>query len=149
RRIDPRELESHSWQEDEFQAVLQGQMLAPLELELGTVDPVAWSSHFRALARAASPPIETLLDLFLHDDPPLDLLVAVKDYAKGLYHDDPSPLPREVAAVLYFASLAVAGRHHDRKITDLDDAAVRRGTAWASTQDWVDDTTRRLLAPVS
>ena len=45
-----------------------------------------------------------------------------------------SPLPGEVASVLYYASIASALARLGRRITRLPDADLRRGLLWAREQ---------------
>jgi hypothetical protein len=71
--------------------------------------------------------------------------VLTKDFAKACRISADSPIPREIATVLYFASIAVARLRCGRRITELTDTAVRKGLDWALGQPWLDEATRRLL----
>jgi hypothetical protein len=56
-----------------------------------------------------------------------------------------SYLPSEIAAAIYYTSIAAALVRLSERITQLPDADVRRGLLWVRGQDWVDGKTRALL----
>ena len=59
-------------------------------------------------------------------------------------HPD-SSLPSEVAAALYYTSIAAALVRLDARITRLQDADLRRGLLWTTEQAWLDEATKQLL----
>ena len=81
--------------------------------------------------------------------PPPDLLVQVKDFAKINREHSDSAFPREIATMLYYASIAVALVRRGERITSLDDSGLRAGLAWASDQSWADQATRRIAEQAS
>jgi len=97
------------------------------------------------LSAGATPPIASFQDLLHHKQPPLDLLGMAKDYAK-LSRDDPaSPLPPDVALVLYYGSIAAALLRHGVRISRLEDDDLRSGFNWSVRQSWLDARTRQLF----
>jgi hypothetical protein len=84
-------------------------------------------------------------DLLYHPNPLPELLELAKEFAKEHRADAESPLPREVATVLYYASIAAALARCGRRITRHDDATLRKGFQWGCEQPWVDEATRGLL----
>ena len=54
-------------------------------------------------------------------------------------------MPSEIAAALYYASILLARLRCSRRISELDDAAMRKGTMWIVRQPWLDDETRQLF----
>ena len=84
-------------------------------------------------------------DLFAHPHPLVELLELVKDFAKEHRTDAESPLPREVATVLYYASIAVALVRCGHRITRHDDTTLRQGFQWCIDQAWVDEPVRNML----
>jgi hypothetical protein len=132
------------WPPEELGAILQHQLASPLGYELGQFDADI-ISKLGALAVAGGLKIETFGDLLHHRQPPVDVLEAVKNFAKSNIGQTGDALPVEIARVLYFVSIAVALAKCGRRITELDDEQLRRGFAWSIKQDWVDDQTRGLL----
>jgi len=51
-----------------------------------------------------------------------------------------------VAAVLYYTSIAAGLVRLDQRISQLNDAELRRGFTWAKDQRWVDPPIQQLLA---
>ena len=133
------------WLQAELGAVLRHQLTARVDFDLGTSVGVACPS--------AAPPDEVLRPArsftfaeLLHDPaPPLDVLRRTKTLAKACRNDPNGPIPREVATVLYFASILVALMRCGQRITHLDDAGLRDGIEWILAQSWVDTATRGLF----
>ena len=125
------------WQPGELAAILRHQLDAPLRSELAAPGKGA----------AEDAGIHTFADLLHHPSPPADLLVGAKDFAKASRQDPSSPLPKEIAAVIYFGAITVARQRLGRDITRLDGKAVREGTEWVLSQPWVDPATRSIFEP--
>jgi hypothetical protein len=119
-------------------------MAAPILVDLGGFDP-ATAGRLRTLGEAQGLLLKSFLDLFLHPVPPIELLSLTKDFAKvNMEHPD-SSLPHEVAAVLYYASIAAALVRLERRITQLSEAELQRGLNWAREQPWIDGQVKALL----
>ena len=80
----------------------------------------------------------TFAQLLTMSDPPLDLLRLTKEFAKNHLADPLSPIPSEIASVLYFGAIAAALAHHAQSITNLDEKGIRDGFDWALNQQWID-----------
>ncbi|MGA2747354.1 MAG: hypothetical protein ABSG59_01150 [Verrucomicrobiota bacterium] len=133
------------WRPDELGAIFRHQMAAPILVDLAGFDP-ATASRLKTLSDAQNLLLKSFLDLFLHPVPPLELLSLTKDFAKiNMDHPD-SSLPREIAAVLYYASIAAALARLDTRISQLTDPELARGMRWAGDQPWVSQPIRDLLA---
>jgi len=131
------------WKPEELGAILEHQLSAPLELDLiGLQRPLV--ERLR-VAREGNPPIQSFRDLLNHPLPPVDLLDAVKQFAKASRGCPDAPLPDEIATVFYFLSIVVALTKCGQRITHLDDQSLRHGLDWALGQSWLDDSTRRLF----
>ena len=98
-----------------------------------------------AVAAATGSP-SSFAEVLRDPRPPVELLRAVKDYAKQLEHDESRPVPREIAWALYLAAVVAARARCGQRITSTDDAAVRQWVDWAVAQPWVDEQTRALIA---
>ena len=136
--------EERIWHPDELEAILKHQLSAPIEVDL-----VSLERHLAARLRLAAASQGLLLksfgDLLHHPNPPLELLKLTKDFAKACRLSRGGPLPREIATVLYFASIVVAMVRCRRRITRLDDADTRQGVEQCLAQSWLDAATRQLL----
>jgi hypothetical protein len=132
------------WHPEELGAIFRHQMSAPILVDLGGFDP-ATAGRLRTLSEAQSLLLKSFLDLFLHPVPPIELLSLTKDFAKGNMEQPQSSLPNEVAAVLYYASIAAALVRLDQRISQLTDADLQRGLSWAKGLPWVDPHIRQLL----
>jgi hypothetical protein len=75
----------------------------------------------------------------------LELLTLAKDFAKANMDHPESSLPQEVAAALYYTSIATALVRLEARISQLKDDELRRGLLWAKDQPWVDAPTREIL----
>ena len=59
-------------------------------------------------------------------------------------HSPHSPVPHEIASVLYIASIAAALVRCRRRITGLTNDALAEGFRWELSQPWLDAPTRAL-----
>ncbi len=132
------------WSQEELGAVLRHQMLTPLDVDLGRLDADA-AAQMRTLTRPDDPRTPRFADLLFHDRPPLGLLQRTKEFAKSSRSHPDSPLPVEVATVLYFAAIAAAMVRWGRRITRQGDAALRGGFEWGAALSWIDDPLRALF----
>jgi hypothetical protein len=124
---------------------LEHQLSASVEFDLQSLEP--GSQRLLAAARAcgAGSGIRTFGDLFRSSHPPLQLLHLTKNFAKHHLHHPVSPIPREIATVLYYASIAAGLVRCDRYLSQLDPRDLARGLAQVLGQDWLDPQTRALL----
>src|SRR5271155_1066680 len=132
------------WQPEELGAIFRHQMSAPILVDLGGFDP-ATAAQLKTLSQAQSLLLKSFLDLFLHPVPPIELLTLTKDFAKGNMDHPDSSLPNEIAAVLYYASIAAALVRLDKRISQLSDAELKRGFLWVRSQAWVEPPIQNLL----
>ncbi len=132
------------WRSNELGAVLRHQLHAPVGFDLGGLE-AAEVQGLRPVGEGGDLLINSFADLFHHPHPPLGLLRLVKQFAKANRAHPDSPLPVEVAALLYLLSIAVARLRCGERISSLDDDALREGLKWASEQCWLDNPTRSLI----
>jgi hypothetical protein len=140
-----REEHGRLWRPEELAAIFRHQMSAPVMVDLGGFDaPTAL--RLKTLSEAQGLLLKSFGELFHHPAPPVELLELTKDFAKlNLDHPD-STLPSEVAAALYYTSIASALVRLDTRITQLKDAELRRGLRWTREQPWTDPETKDLAA---
>ena len=132
------------WRPDEMAAIFEHQMAAPLVVDLrGLAPPVA--RRLEALAGGQGAPAQSFADLLRQQNPPLELLELVKDFAKANLDHPESGLPSEIASALYYTSIASALVHRDKRITSLSDTDLQRGLSLTRDQAWLDDATKALL----
>ena len=139
------EARAELWRPDELAAVFRHQMSAPMLVDLGGFDPRT-ATRLRTLSEAQGLLLKSFADLFHHPSPPVELLELVKDFAKANLDHPGSGLPGEIAAALYYTSIAAALVRLDARISQLPDADLQRGLRWAMEQGWLDEKTKELLA---
>lgn len=132
------------WHPDELAAIFRHQMSAPMLVDLGAFD-TRTASRLRTVAEAQGLLLKSFSDLFHHPAPVVELLELVKDFAKANLDHPDSGVPGEVAAALYYTSIAAALVRLDTRITQLPDADLQRGLSRTLKQTWLDDKTRELL----
>src|SRR5580658_2698860 len=132
------------WRPEELSAIFRHQMTAPILVDLGGFDP-ATAGRLKTLSDAQSLLLKSFSDLFHHPVPPLELLTLTKDFAKANMDHPESSLPQEVAAALYYASIATAAVRLDARISQLKDEELQRGLLWAKDQPWIDNQTREIM----
>jgi hypothetical protein len=115
-----------------------------LEAALPANPPAGAAPRFERLA-ARVPPAQSFAELLRQPRPAVGLLEVVKEFAKANADNPQSGLPREVAAVLYYACIGAALVRLGSRISKLSDEELRRGLSWAAAQPWVDEETGRLL----
>jgi len=136
--------EAEVWRPEDLAAMLRHQLGAGLASDLEAALPGA-GARVAELARGAAPAIVTFRDLLWHPQPPAGLLELVKDFAKTGAGDAGQSMPRELASVFYFGSIALAERWGGKAISSLSKERVRAGLLWTVRQPWLDDATRALL----
>ena len=90
--------------------------------------------------------IRTFRDLFTHPAPPVHLLQLTKNFAKSHLKHPESPLPPEIATVLYYSSIITAWVRLNRRISELTAADLKRGLDQVLAEPWLDQDMRQLLA---
>ena len=127
------------WSEDDLAQMLEHVLSQDLEAELAGPNSVT-SDQVRVLAHQATPPVRSFRDLFTADHPPADLLAIVKQYAKVVETLTDRVLPKQLASVLYLASIVTAQLRCGVGLTAHDDQRVLSGVRWALNQPWLNDT---------
>jgi hypothetical protein len=132
--------------------VLEHQLAAPVEFApLEPSTPCATSGKASpeagsACGAAAVPPeIRTFGQLLRHPQPPLALLVQLKEFAKVNRDHPQGTLPEPLCAVLYYAAIATARLRLGQNITRMDEASYRAGLDWCLRLEWLDSATRELF----
>ncbi len=131
------------WDPAELGTILKHQLAAPLEFDVLGLG----GDQLRELRARCSAPAEirSFGDLLHHPRPPVELLELTKQFAKAGYGHSERPLPDEVAAVLYVASIVAALMRCGKRITRLGDEGIRFGVERALRQPWLDPSIRELL----
>ena len=132
------------WRADELGAIFRHQLSAPILVDLGGFD-AANAARLKMITEAQNLLLKSFSDLLLHATPPIELLRLAKDFAKANMDHPDGSLPREVAAVLYYASISAALLRLDERISQLKDAELERGLRWAKDQTWVNQQIQQLL----
>jgi len=133
------------WRPDELAAIFRHQMSAPMLVDLRGFD-LRIATRLRTTSEAQGLLLKSFADLFHHPAPLVELLELVKDFAKANLDHPESGLPGEIAAALYYTSIAAALVQLDTRISQLPDADLQRGLSWTREQPWLDERTRQLAA---
>jgi len=133
------------WRPDELAAIFRHQMSAPMVVDLGSFDSRT-ATKLRTVSEAQGLVLKSFSDLFHHPAPVVELLEMVKDFAKANLDQPDSALPHEIAAALYYTSIAAALIRLDTRISKLADADLQTGLRRTLKQAWLDEKTKELLA---
>lgn len=144
RLLNPDTLTGRDWRADELSALLRHQLATPLTADLANAAPDAQQT-LAAVTGPLAPALRTFGDLFRQPQPPLALLQLTKQFGKNHRQDPTSPLPAEIATIIYFASIVLARLRCRQSISDLEPQALHRGIQWALAQPWLDDSLRRVF----
>jgi hypothetical protein len=131
-----------NWRPEELGAILRHQLAAPIEADLPGTQCLSRRERGQ---RGRNRGRFTFGGLLHHALPQVELLRLVKEFAKAHLRRDDGLLPREIAHLLYYASLTVAQCRCGRRISRLSDAALIEGIDWVLSQGWVDAQTRGLF----
>lgn len=133
-----------SWGREELGAILRHQLAAPVQFDLGNLSP-RLAEGLRAISSGQGLLVKSFADLLHHPHPPVELLELSKEFARAYWNHPASPLPREVAMLLYFASIAAALTRCRQRITSLDNQTLGRNFGWFLDQPWLDEPSRELF----
>jgi hypothetical protein len=142
--LELREDTRHVWRPEELGAIWKHQLTAPMPLALGD-SLSAEVMHELEMLELSRKNLKNLDELLHGAQPAIGLLNLVKRFAKQCWSDRDGPLPREIAALLYYASIAVADLRLGKRISELRSDELIQGLRWSGTPTWVDEQTRQLL----
>ncbi|MBI4661272.1 MAG: hypothetical protein HY735_20815 [Verrucomicrobia bacterium] len=132
------------WQPEELGAIWRHQLSAPVRFDFPEEGGRSVSPMDPNQGATREPELK-LADL-LHDArAPIELLKRAKEFAKGKRQQASKGYPKDIARVLYFASIVAALVRHRKRITRLTDSDILQGIEWALKQPWLDMETLRLF----
>lgn len=135
--------EPHSrWTSAELSSILRHQLRSPLLFDLRGIIGDADDGRSDDSLKSE---IRSFADLLSHPDPPIALLRLTKEFANASDARVAEPLPREIATVLYFASIVAALLRHELRISSLTANELQSGVNWSIRQPWLDTETRALF----
>lgn len=132
------------WRPEEMGALLQHQLVSPLESELRSVH-TNLLKEFQRKTQGADKPPRNCRELFLAKQPDPDVLRITKDFAKLCRQSDTNPVPEQIPTVIYFTSIAMAEVKCSARITSLPNSRIRSGLQWTIAQEWISPELRDLL----
>ncbi len=135
--------EAAQWSPSELESMWKHQLDAPLLFDLSSISKDVQAT-ITAATQVDQRPLERFGDLFRHPRPPIEVLQWTKDFAKS-HSIGGNGMPSEIAAALYYSSILLARLRCGRRISDLDDASLRKGSDWIMRQPWLDAQTRDLI----
>lgn len=132
------------WSPAELGAILRHQLSAPLEYDLRTIAPGGQRAIDQMTAAISTGPRpKNFADLIAHPNPPLDLLTLMKDFSRAGREN--GTLPPEVGTSLYYVAILLAQFRCNTRITQLDDAALRKGLQWTASLPWLTDEMKKIV----
>lgn len=134
----------HLWHDDELGAILRHQLTVPLQVDLINLER-GLALRIRNTAEAQELVLKSFGDLLKHPNPPVELLKVTKDFAKACRLSPHSPMPHDIASVLYFACIASALVRCRTRISGLKNAELIDGFQWILAKPWIDTPTRELV----
>ena len=135
----------NAWRPQELASLLRHQMSAAVGPDLEDEHP-SLGKRIRASDEAQALWSRSFGHVLLeHPNPPVELLQAIKDFAKANHAEPDTALPRQIGWVLYFASIIAARVRLGQRISNLDDEALSGGVQWVLSQPWADEGTRDLM----
>ena len=132
------------WRDDELAAVYRHQLSAGIRCDLAGLN-ARLAEQVNLLASSTDLILKSYADLFYHPNPPVELLILVKDFAKRCRLSPDSALPPAIASVLYYQSIACALVRCRRRISKLSDDELREGLRWGLSRPWLDESTATLF----
>jgi hypothetical protein len=120
------------WTDEDSAAILRHQLAAPLLPDLLMV-PGAEEPRLRSLL-TGRPGTNSFLEQLTTPHPSLELLQAIKNFARHVHDCPENPLQGGPSDVLYFASIAAAFARCATRITRLENAALHAGFEWVLSQ---------------
>jgi len=133
-----------TWLPEDLGAMLRHQLSAPVEPDLAKFDSEL-AERWRTLAAQEHFRWTRFGEVLQSQEPPLEGLRLVKAFARILRSHPATLLPCDIAAVLYFTSIAAALARCNERITKMDDASLRRGFQWGLDLPWIDADVRSVL----
>jgi len=133
------------YSQEELGPILRHQLAALIEIDISGLDPGSQRLLRAAAACGEGSGIATFRDLFDHPSPPVSLLRLAKEYGKSHLNHPESPLPPEIASVLYYTSIVVAMVRLGRRLTTLSREDLRDGIQQLLNRTWLDSDIRHLL----
>ena len=124
------------WSDDDLAAIWRHQGTLPLATLFSDQQ---WQDATDEFASTQESDSVTMQDLFANPRPPISLLQRLKQLAKQNARSAGEAFPADVAAALYFGSIAMALVCHEQRISRADDEVLRNGFSLMMRQIWLDD----------
>ncbi|WFB36110.1 hypothetical protein P3T73_18310 [Kiritimatiellota bacterium B12222] len=132
------------WSHEDLESILSHQMEAPLLIDLGSMHGVN-AEQVQQLASTRGLVLRSFEDLLTHPHPPVELLIFTKEFAKRNLASPRSPIPAEVARILYFSCISSAMLKCGRKISQLSLTEIGEGIDWCLHRPWLQSEWRELF----
>jgi hypothetical protein len=131
------------WSQEELGEMLAHQLRTPFRDDLAALS-ADWAKQ---LDRLAVPEERNLSigHILRSPQPRMELLQLIKDFAKRAIDREVSALPEELGGLLYYASISTAWIRLQTKLHSLNDAALKQGLTWATSQSWITPELRELF----
>ena len=129
-------LDEPRWDDQDAAGILRHQLQASVLGDLiqipSLVQEISWLQE--RMAQKGKAADATFLMELTAPVPPLELLVAIKRFARQVQDDAGHPMHGKPATILYFAALAAALARCGTRISQLSDVELNEGFGWAIKQ---------------
>jgi len=143
--MDPEQSETVPWSASELAAMLEHQLAAPLMAEVDRLAELNECPRAEVAKLISESKCKTFGDVLREKSPEPELLRMVKDFAKAVM-SEPDTLPRDVARILYVASILAGTRVQGGKpLTTLSEASIEREARRCLSFGWLPVAVRKLI----
>jgi len=134
-----------AWSTDDLRALLAHMLATPLRLEISAIATALGASADQVASMIDHCGCDTFGTALRAAAPNTEALRLVKAFAKSFLQPGRQDLPKDVARVLYVASILRARKSGARDVSSLPDADVTREARRVLTYDWLPDDLRALI----
>ena len=143
------ETKPEPWQEDDLPAMIQHQMSAPLEFDLGSakLSGSELKTASESFASATHSNIRTFGELLKNPRPPLDLLRLSQKFFRQKVKEHPKgSSEQKLSYLFYLLSIVVARIRHGANISRLTDDEQLQAIKSMIKKTWVEEKILELLS---
>ena len=144
RLLDLNEDEPSPWNDAQLAASFEHHLVTPLREKLHERLP-RLTAGLLLMASEDQDPIVTLGDLFQHPYPPVEVMRAVKDWAKHCIQQNDESTPPQIASIIYLAAVATALVRCDQRITHSENTDLQVTFRQALGAAWLSRDVRRIF----
>jgi hypothetical protein len=136
--------EKFLWRQDEAAMLWQWLLGQPFSQCLDELSPFE-VVRYTKLCASSNPPISTIQDLLLHEQPKVNLLRTLSAWCQRSLQDPTGMMPHEIAKALFNVAVILARVVCGTRIVDLDDVTLAERAKCIEDLSWIDPKTKCVL----